>query len=188
EPLNTLYYNRSYFEMDEELKFILNNYLYKANDMRMLIYNGDTDQVCNHLGDQWLIEEVADDLSLLRSSKRQPWYYQLSSHYERQLAGYEKIFRGNLHLVTVKGSGHLVPMDRPGPALQMIYNFVKNQALSIGLPNSMTDPTPLKPEYAGLGTCPETAYPPPSPLPTIQMPTIPGMEEETEEDHSAFEN
>lgn len=30
----------------------------------MLIYNGDTDQVCNHLGDQWLIEEVAANLSL----------------------------------------------------------------------------------------------------------------------------
>lgn len=32
--LNTLYYNRSYFEMDDELKFILTNYFYKVS-----IYN-----------------------------------------------------------------------------------------------------------------------------------------------------
>ncbi|KAK6021773.1 serine carboxypeptidase [Ostertagia ostertagi] len=131
--------------------------------MRMLIYNGDTDQVCNHLGDQWLIEEVAANLSLTTASKREPWFYQLNSRYERQLAGYEKIFSRNLLLVTVKGSGHLVPMDRPGPSLQMIYNFVKNRPLSMNLPNAITDPTPLKPEYAGLGSCSETAYPPPSP-------------------------
>ncbi|KAK6041002.1 serine carboxypeptidase [Cooperia oncophora] len=130
DPLNTLYYNRSYFEMDGELQFILSNYVYETNNMRMLIYNGDTDQVCNHLGDQWLIEQVAANLltydseTLQTVGKRGPWYYKINNTYERQLAGYEKIFSRNLHLVTVKGSGHLVPMDRPGPSLQMIYNFV----------------------------------------------------------------
>ncbi|VDO71668.1 unnamed protein product [Haemonchus placei] len=188
EPLNTLYYNRSYFEMDGELQFILSNYLYQAKGMRMLIYNGDTDQVCNHLGDQWLIEQVAANLSLATASKREPWYYQLSSRNERQLAGYEKIFTKNLHLVTVKGSGHLVPMDRPGPSLQMIYNFVKNNPLSIGLPPGMTEPTPLKPEYSGLGTCSETAYPAPSAMPTIPAATIPGMIDFDEEDESAMKN
>nr|CDJ84066.1 Peptidase S10 domain containing protein [Haemonchus contortus] len=167
EPLNTLYYNRSYFEMDGELQFILSNYLYQAKGMRMLIYNGDTDQT---------------------ASKREPWYYQLSSRNERQLAGYEKIFTRNLHLVTVKGSGHLVPMDRPGPSLQMIYNFVKNNPLSISLPYLMTEPTPLKPEYSGLGTCSETAYPAPSAMPTIPAATIPGMIDFDEEDESTMKN
>ncbi|KAK5986216.1 hypothetical protein GCK32_016467, partial [Trichostrongylus colubriformis] len=171
--------------MDGELEFILNNYLYTANGMRILIYNGDTDQVCNHLGDQWLIEQVAANLSLTTASARKPWYYQLNSHSERQLAGYEKIFSRNLHLVTVKGSGHLVPMDRPGPSLQMIYNFVKNKSLSQDLPPMMTDSTPLKPEYTGLGTCSVTAYPSAVPLPTIPVPTIPGMPDGIEEIENA---
>lgn len=43
---------------------------------------------------------------------------------QTSLAGFIKVFSKNIRLVTVKGSGHLVPLDRPGPALQMMYNFV----------------------------------------------------------------
>ncbi|EPB75475.1 hypothetical protein ANCCEY_05435 [Ancylostoma ceylanicum] len=113
--IDTFYYNRSYFELDGELEFILSNYIYKTNNMRMLIYNGDADQACNHLGDQWLIEEVAANLSLQTVRDRGPWFYSASSEYLPQLVGFQK------------GSGHLVPMDRPGPALRMIYDFVMVQ-------------------------------------------------------------
>ena len=29
-------------------------------------------------------------------------------------------------ILTVNGAGHFVPLDRAGPALQMLYNFVQN--------------------------------------------------------------
>lgn len=185
--LNTLYYNRSYFEMDDELKFILTNYFYKTNNMHMLIYNGDTDQVCNHLGDQWLIEEVAANLSLTAVQKRRAWFYEIQYSYQPTLAGYEKIFQNNLHLVTVKGSGHLVPMDRPRVALQMIYNFVFNRSLSLVIPIS-TAPTALKPEYTGMGTCSETSYPSASPLPAILMPTAFAMLDDIVEEEEVLLN
>ncbi|KAK6732026.1 hypothetical protein RB195_016418 [Necator americanus] len=163
--INAKYYNRSYFELDGELKFILTNYIYKSTNMRTLIYNGDADQVCNHLGDQ------------CETTRDRP-----------QLVGYKKEFTSNLQLVTVKGSGHLVPMDRPAPALLMIYNFVMAPSPHLNsLPFSLT-PAPLKMEYTGLGTCSGTTYPIPSLLPTIQMPTLPSMDEEFIEKHEVLLN
>ncbi|WKX94761.1 hypothetical protein Q1695_011769 [Nippostrongylus brasiliensis] len=175
--MNSQYYNRSYFELDGELKFILTNFVYKTTNMRTLIYNGDADQVCNHLGDQWFIEELAANISLETHSFRRAWYYQTNATYQTQLAGFQKVFTNNLYLVTVKGSGHLVPMDRPAPALQMIYNFVHDQYIGTPLLLPVT-PTPLKPEYSGLGNCAETAYPAPSAMPAIPAVTIPAMEAE----------
>ncbi|VDL63733.1 unnamed protein product [Nippostrongylus brasiliensis] len=173
--MNAQYYNRSYFELDGELKFILTNFVYKTTNMRTLIYNGDADQVCNHLGDQWFIEELAANISLETHSFRRAWYYQTNATYQTQLAGFQKVFTNNLYLVTVKGSGHLVPMDRPAPALQMIYNFDQYIGTPLLLPIT---PTPLKPEYSGLGNCAETAYPAPSAMPPIPAVTIPAMEAE----------
>ena len=45
-------------------------------------------------------------------------------------------------LLTVKGAGHFVPLDRPGPALQMIYNFVNNLPYNTTLSVNVT-PAPL---------------------------------------------
>lgn len=59
-------------------------------------------------------------------SDREPWYYKQKNadNYNSILAGYVKTFSQNFVQMTVKGAGHLVPMDRPGPALQMITNFL----------------------------------------------------------------
>lgn len=75
--MNANWYNRTYFELDGELGYIINNYYYQVksvgifitfqlqnNNMRVLIYNGDADLVCNHLGDQWFIEEFASKYGL----------------------------------------------------------------------------------------------------------------------------
>ncbi|KAK6048495.1 hypothetical protein COOONC_14000, partial [Cooperia oncophora] len=43
------------------------------------------------------------------------------------IAGYAKAWTQNLAQLTVKGSGHFVPMDRPAQALQMLVNFITNQ-------------------------------------------------------------
>lgn len=45
-----------------------------------------------------------------------------------------------------QGAGHFTPLDRPGPCLQMLYNFVTRSDYSTPLPFS-TILTPLKKEY-----------------------------------------
>lgn len=64
QTINEQLYNRSYFELDDVLKSIVSSYYYKQNNMKILIYNGDTDMVCNHLGDQWFIENFAKNSGL----------------------------------------------------------------------------------------------------------------------------
>lgn len=47
-----------------------------------------------------------------------------------------------LDFVTVRGSGHFVPQDKPREALQMIYNYVHQLDYSTPVPVS-TQPQPL---------------------------------------------
>ena len=47
---------------------------------------------------------------------------------------YKLKFPSDLDYLTVRGSGHFVPGDRPREALQMIYNFVKGNQYSTPVP------------------------------------------------------
>ena len=81
---------------------------------RGLIYNGDVDMACNFLGDEWFV----DDLGLNLVSDYKEW------HLQNQVAGYVKHF-DNLVFATVKGSGHMVPEDKPAAALALIVGFLE---------------------------------------------------------------
>ncbi|RXG71954.1 hypothetical protein Avbf_03026 [Armadillidium vulgare] len=86
------------------------------NNIRGVLYNGDVDMACNFLGNQWDIEELEfEDLG--------PSY---QWHVNGQIAGFVKRYE-LLDFVTVKGSGHMVPTDKPAEALHLIDSFVKNQ-------------------------------------------------------------
>ncbi|CAP27538.2 Protein CBG07588 [Caenorhabditis briggsae] len=188
QTVNEQLYNRSYFELDGVLNRIISSYYYKQNNMKILIYNGDVDMVCNHLGDQWLIEQLANSsglnvrtfsvaflgLNFQTVAPRKPWNYVMAgTNYLSQLAGYVKTFDSNLNLVTVKGSGHLVPQDRPGPSLQMIYNFINGLNLNTTFPYALT-PAPLLPSYSDLQGCPAPEYPTAQSLPTLPpLPPLP---------------
>ncbi|CAI5454236.1 unnamed protein product [Caenorhabditis angaria] len=174
QTVNEQLYNRSYFELDGVLKSIINSYYYQQNNMAILIYNGDVDMVCNHLGDQWLIEQLAQEAGLTIVSPRSTWNYVIAgSNYLPQLAGYVKTFSSNLNLLTVKGSGHLVPQDRPGPALQMIYNFVKGINFNTTFPYAFSA-QPLLPAYSDISSCPAPSYPDSVTLPTLPpLPPLP---------------
>lgn len=174
QTVNEQLYNRSYFELDGVLNRIISSYYYKQNNMKILIYNGDVDMVCNHLGDQWLIEQLASNAGLKTVSARKPWNYVMAGqNYLSQLAGYVKVFDSNLNLVTVKGSGHLVPQDRPGPALQMIYNFINEKNLNTTFPYTL-NAAPLLPSYGDIGGCPAPEYPTAQTLPTLPpLPPLP---------------
>ena len=71
-------------------------------------------------GDEWFV----DDLKLAVLNDWREWFALNST----QVAGWTKDFE-RIHMVTVRGSGHMVPQWRPKAALQMFTNFLKNQQL-----------------------------------------------------------
>lgn len=81
---------------------------------RGLIYSGDVDMACNFLGDEWFV----DDLGLNLVTDYKEW------HLQNQVAGYVKHF-DNLVYATVKGSGHMVPEDKPAAALALIVGYLE---------------------------------------------------------------
>ncbi|KAK7487194.1 hypothetical protein BaRGS_00021546 [Batillaria attramentaria] len=52
------------------------------------------------------------------------WHY-MDERGQKQVAGFVKTF-DRITYATVRGSGHMVPTDRPRPALVMFTNFVRN--------------------------------------------------------------
>jgi carboxypeptidase D len=111
---------------------------------RLLFFNGVNDMICNHVGNERLLDNL-------------PWAHQeewtLSTRYAwdpfpdgengvNEPAGYIKQF-DNLLFLKVMASGHMVPMDVPDIALEMIRSFVYSkpfdsgpQKLSRGIPGT----------------------------------------------------
>uniref|UniRef100_A0A674B6X8 Carboxypeptidase n=1 Tax=Salmo trutta TaxID=8032 RepID=A0A674B6X8_SALTR len=108
-----LNYNRLYMDVRKQYLKLLGALKY-----RVLVYNGDVDMACNFLGDEWFVE------SLQQEVKRRPWLYYTGK--SQQVGGFVKEF-SNLAFLTVKGSGHMVPTDKPIAAFTMFSNFIKKQ-------------------------------------------------------------
>ncbi|XP_017491689.1 PREDICTED: uncharacterized serine carboxypeptidase F13S12.6-like, partial [Rhagoletis zephyria] len=104
--VNANYVNQ-YTSLTEMVKKLL------QGGLKGLIYNGDVDTVCNYLGDLWFSE----GLGFSTVQDYQPWMYQ------GQIGGFYKIYE-NFGFATVRGSGHTVPMDKPGQAKEMFYRFL----------------------------------------------------------------
>lgn len=99
-------------------------HLLSAKKYRILIYNGDVDMACNYLGDQWFF----DGLRLPLSDSRRQWYFK-SQDGTKQVGGFLKSYTGGITLLTVRGSGHMVPQDKPRQAFHMFDQFLKNQPI-----------------------------------------------------------
>ncbi|KAH8063514.1 serine carboxypeptidase [Aureococcus anophagefferens] len=94
--------------------------------VRVLFFNGVRDLVCNHLRTETVLEKLAwaGATSYARSGK-QVWYVGSSA----APAGYVKNAYGQLTYLAVLDSGHMVPMDAPARALDMIDRFVRGASL-----------------------------------------------------------
>ena len=84
-----------------------------ARNLTLLVYNGDVDLMCNFFGDEWFV----DDLGREVVRDYEPW------HTDGQVSGFAKYYNG-IAFFTVKGSGHMVPTDRPAEALHMFEMFL----------------------------------------------------------------
>lgn len=91
----------------------MNKLIDSPRKLTMLVYNGDVDMMCNFFGDEWFV----DDLGRKVIADYSPW------HVDNQVAGFVKHYEGITYM-TVKGSGHMVPTDRPAEALHMFNIFL----------------------------------------------------------------
>lgn len=91
----------------------INKLIDSPRNLTLLVYNGDTDMMCNFFGDEWFV----DDLGREVLADYAPW------HVDGQVAGFVKHYEGITYM-TVKGSGHMVPTDRPAEALHMFNIFL----------------------------------------------------------------
>jgi len=78
------------------------------------MYNGDLDFVCNWIGG----ERVADSLEWIGQPEFQNVKYKnIGYGLRRELA--------NFAFIKVSNSGHMVPMDQPEHALEMLHWFIE---------------------------------------------------------------
>lgn len=131
-------YKVTYLNMSEQFNSMIKNN--KNPNFRILVYNGDIDTVCNYLGDSWFIDEVGTNNKLTKNNRTR-WYFR------KEVGGFVQTYKGQnikIHVLTVRGAGHMVPMDRQGPSLQMITNFMNGVDFSDEkLINANPKPAPL---------------------------------------------
>jgi carboxypeptidase D len=90
------------------------------NNVRLLFFNGIEDMICNHVGNEIAVE----NFNWTSQNK-----YQIATRYgwkapsTNKLAGYMKEYE-NLMYLKVKDSGHMVPMDVPSVALDMMRALI----------------------------------------------------------------
>ncbi|XP_036605975.1 lysosomal protective protein-like [Trichosurus vulpecula] len=105
----TSQYQRQYMDMAPFYQELL------QSNIRVLVYNGDTDMACNFLGGEKFVEALNQRVM----TPYHPWYY------KRQVAGYFREYE-QITFLTVKGSGHRVPRYRPAQARKMFESFLRN--------------------------------------------------------------
>ena len=90
--------------------------------VRLLFFNGVTDLICNHVGNEILLEKLPwshrDDWV---NAKRSAWKSKADPG--DKISGYIKEYK-NLLFLKVLESGHMVPMDVPEVALDMMRLFL----------------------------------------------------------------
>lgn len=114
---NRINYIRQYMDMTDVYRDILSR-----TNLRFVIYNGDIDMACNYLGDEWFVDSLSQKLV-------DPWkqWYCKAADGTEQIAGYVKQFE-RVKFVTIRGAGHMVPNDKPRPALSLFGKFLRDES------------------------------------------------------------
>ncbi|XP_057959081.1 serine carboxypeptidase-like 33 [Malania oleifera] len=86
--------------------------------LRIWIYSGDTDGRVPVIGSRYCIEALGLPL-------KSPWR---SWHHQAQVGGRMVEYEG-LTFVTVRGAGHLVPLNKPSHSLSLIHSFLSGDPL-----------------------------------------------------------
>ena len=126
---------------------------------RMLFFNGVLDLICNHVGNEVMLQEMPwqyqNDWTV---AKRYAWVAP-SDPKAVKPAGYIKEFKNLLYL-KVMNSGHMVPLDVPEIALDMIRTFVHHGSFTSRLQKLGRTASPVPASCPVCLDCEEAAPPP----------------------------
>ncbi|KAJ7705355.1 serine carboxypeptidase [Mycena rosella] len=98
-----------------------------VNDgVRLLVYAGNTDMVCNYFGkERWITQLETEFHAEFSAAPHRPWYTAKSG----TLSGSTRsagVKGGNVTFVLVHDAGHLVPHDQPEAAFDMFNRWIHN--------------------------------------------------------------
>jgi hypothetical protein len=90
-----------------------------TNKLRILVYNGDTDPCINsYQAQNWTRS--------LGFSETQSWRAWTTDGCQ-SVGGYVTRYENGLDFLTIRGSGHMVPQDRPQVSLEFISRFLRGE-------------------------------------------------------------
>lgn len=94
--------------------------------IRVLIYAGDCDFICNWLGNRaWTLALPWSGQAAFNAVGEKPWYLD-----DAPAGMYRSIGVGNVKMLftflQIHGAGHMVPMDKPKQALDMVRHFLSD--------------------------------------------------------------
>ncbi|KAA3674280.1 cathepsin A (carboxypeptidase C) [Paragonimus westermani] len=115
-------YGRTYEDLSKQYLHIL------EQKIPVMLFAGDVDMACNYLGILWFV----DGLGLQLRKPMERWLFE-DTDGTKQVGGIFKIMataeNTTLWYVTVRGSGHMVPEDKPAAAYSMITRFINGKEL-----------------------------------------------------------
>jgi serine carboxypeptidase-like clade 4 len=92
------------------------------NNYTVLVYSGMLDYICNWVGGEyWTTKLRWAGQTAFNNANYTKWVVD-----GKHLAGYARSAKG-LTFLKVEAAGHMVPMDQPASALDMLRRFLKNQ-------------------------------------------------------------
>ena len=91
----------------------------KETNLRVLVYNGDTDPSIN----SFLTQNWTSSLGLKETEEWRPW----TIDGKQYMGGYVTRYEGNFDFLTIRGSGHMVPEYKPLVTLEFLSKWLKNE-------------------------------------------------------------
>ena len=114
-----------HLQLDEMLLVSSDLFPFINDNIRMIIYNGQFDFICNHYGTSEYLKQIDFDFQQEYKAQRYMWIV------NNQTAGYSRTANHNnfIYLLGLGGS-HMYPMDQPINALDMLSRFMNNDTFS----------------------------------------------------------
>jgi len=95
----------------------------RNTNLRVLVYNGDTDPGINSFVTQDIYVQYLGDVGVKQTQKWRPW----TIDGKKRMGGYVIEYEGDFSYLTIRGSGHMVPEYKPEASFSFISNWLDNK-------------------------------------------------------------
>lgn len=90
-----------------------------GNDIRVLVYNGDTDPAIT----SFVAQDWTSALGLKTKQEWRPWTVDGC----RRMGGYVQRYEGSFDFLTIRGAGHMVPTYKPDASFAFLSAWIQNE-------------------------------------------------------------